>query len=49
VKAAPAGAGAASSTQSLEERLAKLQQLLDKGLISADDFKRRKAAILEEI
>jgi hypothetical protein len=44
-----AGAGAASSTQSLEERLGKLQQLLDKGLISADDFKQRKRAILEEI
>lgn len=42
------GAGKASAL-SLEERLAKLQQLLDKGLISADDFKRRKAAILEEI
>ena len=35
--------------QSMEERLTKLQQLLDKGLISADDFKRRKQAILEEI
>lgn len=43
------GGAGRSSTQSLEERLAKLQQLLDKGLISADDFKRRKAAILEEI
>lgn len=42
------GAGKVTA-QSLEERLAKLQQLLDKGLISADDFKRRKAAILEEI
>jgi len=39
----------AGKTQPLEERLAKLQQLLDKGLISADDFKRRKAAILDEI
>ena len=42
------GAGKATA-QPLEERLAKLQQLLDKGLISADDFKRRKAAILDEI
>lgn len=41
--------GAKAQTQTLEERLAKLQQLLDKGLITADDFKRRKAAILEEI
>ena len=39
----------AGKTQPLEARLAKLQQLLDKGLISADDFKRRKAAILDEI
>ncbi len=39
----------AGKAQSLEERLAKLQQLLDKGLITSDDFKRRKAAILEEI
>ena len=35
--------------QSVEERLSKLQQLLDKGLISADDYKKRKQAILEEI
>lgn len=41
--------GAGNKAQSLEERLAKLQQLLDKGLITSDDFKRRKAAILEEI
>lgn len=40
---------AKAQTQPLEERLSKLQQLLDKGLITADDFKRRKAAILEEI
>ena len=39
----------AGKAQPLEDRLAKLQQLLDKGLISAEDFKRRKQAILEEI
>ncbi len=41
--------GGSGKAQPLEERLTKLQQLLDKGLISADDFKRRKAAILDEI
>ena len=40
---------AKAQTQPLEQRLSKLQQLLEKGLITADDFKRRKAAILEEI
>ena len=39
----------AGKAQPLEDRLAKLQKLLDKGLISAEDFKRRKQAILEEI
>ena len=42
-------AGGGASALSLEERLGKLQQLLDKGLITADEFKQRKQAILEEI
>ena len=41
--------GGSSKVLPLEERLAKLQKLLDKGLISADDFKQRKAAILDDI
>ncbi len=41
--------GGSSKALPLEERLAKLQKLLDKGLISADDFKQRKAAILDDI
>lgn len=38
-----------ASSQSLEERLAKLQQLHDKGLIDDADFQRRKDQILSEI
>jgi hypothetical protein len=43
------GGGPGNSAASIESRLAQLQKLLDKGLISSDDFKRRKQAILEEI
>lgn len=38
-----------ASMESLEERLAKLQKLRDKGLIDEEDFQRRKQEILSEI
>lgn len=38
-----------ASLESLEDRLAKLQQLRDQGLIDESDFKRRKDEILSEI
>lgn len=44
-----AAAAGGASIASLEERLAKLQQLRQKGLISDDDFELRKKAILEEL
>lgn len=43
------GRGAASSTESIEERLVRLQRLKDKGLIDEADFRRRKESILGEI
>jgi hypothetical protein len=49
---APPGApppAAAAGGPSVEERLAKLQDLKNKGLISDEDFNARKAKILEEI
>lgn len=42
----PRGGGSGAS---VEERLAKLQSLMDKGLIDEDDFERRKDAILQEL
>jgi membrane protease subunit (stomatin/prohibitin family) len=52
-QAAPPGpapaAAAPSGAPSVEERLAKLQDLKNKGLISDEDFNARKAKILEEI
>jgi hypothetical protein len=41
--------GGGDGKQPLEERLVRLQELLDKGLISDEDFQQRKQAILEEI
>lgn len=41
--------GGNGGKQQLEERLVRLQELLDKGLISDEDFRQRKQAILEEI
>jgi hypothetical protein len=41
--------GAAAGGPSVEERLAKLQDLKNKGLISDEDFNARKSKILEEI
>ncbi len=43
------GSSGGQSLETLEQRLDKLQQLKDKGLISNDDFSRRKQAILDEI
>ncbi|HYC78446.1 MAG TPA: SHOCT domain-containing protein [Planctomycetota bacterium] len=34
---------------SVEERLRKLQSLVDQGMIDQDDFRRRKEAILDEV
>ncbi|MCB1746609.1 MAG: SHOCT domain-containing protein [Gammaproteobacteria bacterium] len=43
------GGAAAGGTASLEERLSKLQELHQKGLISDEDFARRKDEILGEL
>ncbi|MEQ8660904.1 MAG: SHOCT domain-containing protein, partial [Gammaproteobacteria bacterium] len=43
------GGGARAAASSLEERLGRLQQLRDKGLIDEADFQRRKDEILREI
>jgi len=43
------GGGRAAATGSIEDRLGRLQQLKDKGLIDDDDFRQRKEAILGEI
>jgi len=45
----PAAAAAPSGGPSVEERLAKLQDLKNKGLISDEDFNARKNKILEEV
>lgn len=41
--------GGSANTNSLEERLGKLQQLRDKDLITEEDFAKRKEQILSEI
>lgn len=43
------GGGRAAAAESIEDRLGRLQQLKDKGLIDDDDFRQRKEAILGEI
>ncbi|MEX2479537.1 MAG: hypothetical protein WD928_01625 [Gammaproteobacteria bacterium] len=43
------GRAAAVPTESIEERLVRLQRLKDKGLIDEADFRRRKESILGEI
>ncbi len=47
--AAPAAAAPAGGAASIEDRLAKLKSLKDKGLISDDDFAKKRDAILAEI
>jgi len=47
--AAPGGAPAAASAPSIEDRLAKLVSLKEKGLINDEEFAGRKNAILAEI
>jgi hypothetical protein len=47
--AAPETTPAAQPQQSVEERLQKLQELFEKGLITEDEFKTRKETILKEI
>jgi membrane protease subunit (stomatin/prohibitin family) len=47
--AAPAAPAAAPAASSIEDRLAKLKGLKDKGLISDDDFAKKRDAILAEI
>jgi len=46
---APLKAKPAPAKPSVEERLKKLQQLADQGLITADEYAQRKAEILKEL
>ena len=46
---APAAAGTAGGGNDLEARLGRLKTLLDKGLISEDDYQQKKNAILAEL
>lgn len=43
------GGSGGATTATVEERLSKLQQLLERGLISAEEFKQRKREILQDI
>ena len=49
VAAVPAAAAPAAAAPSIEDRLAKLKSLVEKGLISEDDFAKKRDAILAEI
>ena len=46
---APASAPASAPAESIEQRLGQLKGLLDKGLISADDYDRSKAELLKKL
>jgi hypothetical protein len=46
---APAPAAASAPKPSLEERLKRLKDLADQGLITADEYARRKAELLKEL
>jgi membrane protease subunit (stomatin/prohibitin family) len=47
--AAPGGAPSTSASEPIEDRLAKLKGLLDKGLISAADYDGAKAELLKKL